>query len=138
MSTALRLEASQDYPLLNLFWTMMWFFLWIVWIFFLIRIMIDVLRSRDIGGWAKAGWTVFIIVLPFLGALVYLIARGKGMAERDMGAAVAADQEPRSYIQSAAGTSPSVAEEVNKLVTLRDQGVLTDQEFAAQKAKVLA
>jgi len=138
MSTALRLEASQDYPLLNLFWTMMWFFLWIVWIFFLIRIMIDVLRSRDIGGWAKAGWTVFIIVLPFLGALVYLIARGKGMAERDMGAAVAADQEQRSYIQSAAGTSPSVAEEVNKLVTLRDQGVLTDQEFAAQKAKVLA
>src|SRR6266550_2268419 len=138
MSTALRLEASQDYPLLNLFWTMTWFFLWIVWIFFLIRIMIDVFRSRDIGGWAKAGWTVFIIVLPFLGALVYLIARGKGMAERDMGAAVAADQEQRSYIQSAAGTSPSVAEEVNKLVTLRDQGVLTDQEFAAQKAKVLA
>jgi hypothetical protein len=138
MSTALRLEASQDYPALNLFWTMMWFFLWVMWIFFLIRIMVDVFRSRDLGGWAKAAWTVFIIFLPFVGALVYLIARGKGMAERDVDTAVAAEQAQRSYIQSAAGTSPSVAEEVNKLATLRDQGVLTDQEFAAQKAKVLA
>lgn len=137
MSAALPL-ASNDYPLLNVFFTMMWFFLWMLWIFFLIRIMIDVFRSRDIGGWAKAGWTVFIIVLPFLGALVYLIARGKGMADRDMGAAVAADEAQRSYIQSAAGTSTSVAEEVNKLAALHDKGVLNDQEFAAQKAKVLA
>ena len=85
MSAALRLEASQDYPLLNLFWTMMLFFLWALWIFLLISILIDVFRSHDMGGWAKAGWTIFIVVLPFLGALVYLIVRGKGMAERQTG-----------------------------------------------------
>ena len=138
MSAALRLEASQDYPLLNLFWTMMLFFLWALWIFLLISILIDVFRSHDMGGWAKAGWTIFIVVLPFLGALVYLIVRGKGMAERQTGDRMAADQARRSYVESAADGSSSVAEEVSKLADLRDRGILTEQEFAAQKAKVLA
>ncbi len=138
MSAALRLEASQDYPLLNLFWTMMLFFLWTLWIFLLISILIDVFRSSDMGGWAKAGWTIFIIVLPFLGALVYLIVRGSAMAERQGTGRRAADRAQRSYAESAADGSSSVAEEVKKLADLRDRGILTDQEFAAQKAKVLA
>jgi hypothetical protein len=137
MSAALPQAASQNYPLLDAFLTMLWFFLWILWIFLLIRIFIDIFRSDDMGGWAKAGWSIFVIILPFLGVLVYLIARGSGMAKRDQQQAVAADQAARSYIQSAAGTSTSVAEEVNKLAALRDQGVLTEQEFETQKAKVL-
>jgi putative oligomerization/nucleic acid binding protein/phospholipase D-like protein len=138
MSAALPQAASQNYPLLNAFWTMLWFFLWILWIFLLIRIFIDIFRSEDMGGWAKAGWSIFVIILPFLGVLVYLIARGSGMAHRDQQQAIAADQAARSYIQSAAGTSTSVAEEVTKLAALRDQGVLTEQEFETQKAKVLS
>ena len=138
MSAALPQAASQNYPLLNVFWTMLWFFLWILWIFLLIRIFMDIFRSDDMGGWAKAGWSIFVIILPFLGVLVYVIARGSGMAHRDQQQAVAADQAARSYIQSAAGTSTSVAEEVNKLAALRDQGVLTEQEFETQKAKVLS
>jgi Short C-terminal domain/Phospholipase_D-nuclease N-terminal len=137
MSAALPQAASQNYPLLNVFWTMLWFFLWILWIFLLIRIFIDIFRSDDMGGWAKAGWSIFVIIVPFLGVLVYVIARGSGMAKRDQQQAVAADQAARSYIQSAAGASTSVAEEVNKLAALRDQGVLTEQEFETQKAKVL-
>lgn len=138
MSTALPLAAPQNYPLLDAFLTMLWFFLWILWIFLLIRIFMDIFRSEDMGGWAKAGWSIFVIILPFLGVLVYLIARGSSMARRDQQQAVAADQAARSYIQSAAGTSTSTAEEINKLAALRDQGVLTEQEFQAQKAKVLA
>jgi putative oligomerization/nucleic acid binding protein/phospholipase D-like protein len=138
MSAALPLAASQNYPLLDAFLTMLWFFLWILWIFLLIRIFIDIFRSDDMGGWAKAGWSIFVIILPFLGVLVYLIARGSGMANRDQQQAIAADQAARSYIQSAAGTSTSVAEEVTKLAALRDQGVLTEQEFETQKAKVLS
>jgi putative oligomerization/nucleic acid binding protein/phospholipase D-like protein len=138
MSAALPLAASQNYPLLDAFLTMLWFFLWILWIFLLIKIFIDIFRSEDMGGWAKAGWSIFVIILPFLGVLVYLIARGSGMAHRDQQQAIAADQAARSYIQSAAGTSTSVAEEVTKLAALRDQGVLTEQEFETQKAKVLS
>jgi Phospholipase_D-nuclease N-terminal len=135
MSAALPL--AYDYPLLGVFWTMLWFTLWILWIFLVIRILIDVFRSQDMGGWAKAGWTVFIVILPLLGILVYLIARGKEMAGREMGAAADAEQARQSYIKSVAG-SPSAAEEVTKLPNLRDQGVLSEQEFQAQKAKVLA
>jgi hypothetical protein len=138
MSAALPLAASQNYPLLDAFLTMLWFFLWILWIFLLIRIFIDIFRSEDMGGWAKAGWSIFVIILPFIGVLVYLIARGSGMAHRDQQQAIAADQAARSYVQSAAGTSTSVAEEVTKLAALRDQGALTEQEFETQKAKVLS
>jgi hypothetical protein len=137
MSAALRLEASQDYPLLNLFWTTMLFFLWVLWIFLLVSILIDVFRSHDMGGWAKAGWTIFIIVLPLLGALVYLIVRGSAMAERQSGR-MAADQARYSSAGPGADGSSSVAEEVKKLADLRDRGILTEQEFADQKAKVLA
>lgn len=138
MTAALPLAAAQDYPLLNLFWTMLWLFLWILWIFLLVRIISDVFRSEDLNGWGKALWMIFVIILPFLGVFIYLIVRGSGMARRDHREAVAADQAARSYIQSAAGTPTSSAEELSKLASLRDKGVLTDAEFATQKAKLLA
>jgi phospholipase D-like protein/putative oligomerization/nucleic acid binding protein len=135
MTAALPL-AEQDYPLLNLFWTLLIAFCWALWLFLVIRILIDVFRSRDLGGWAKAGWTVLIIVVPLIGMLAYLIARGKGMADRD--AALGLTPEQPSSGANGATSQTSVAEEVNKLAALRDKGLLTDQEFAAQKAKVLA
>ena len=137
MTTAMPL-ASQDYPLLNLFWTMLELFLWVLWFFLLFRIIIDIFRSHDLGGWGKTLWLIFVIVLPFLGVFVYLIARGASMGERDARQAQEADAAARAYIQSAAGTSTSTADELTKLAGLRDQGVITDAEFAAQKAKVLS
>ena len=137
MSTAMPL-ASQDYPLLNLFWTMLELFLWVLWFFLLFRIIVDIFRSDDLGGWGKTLWLIFVIVLPFLGVFVYLIARGSSMGERDARQAQEADAAARAYIQSAAGTSTSTADELAKLASLRDQGVITDAEFAAQKAKVLS
>ena len=137
--SAAPLGAAQNYPLLNLFWTMLWLFVWILWIFLLVRIILDIFRSDDLGGWSKALWVIFIIILPFIGVLVYLIARGSGMQKRDVRDARAADQEMRSYIRSAAAATPaSTAEELSKLASLRDQGVLTEAEFDAQKAKLLA
>jgi hypothetical protein len=130
--------AEQDYPLLNLFWTMLMLFLWILWFFLLFRIIGDIFRSRDLSGWGKAGWTIFLIIVPFLAALVYLIARGTSMHERDAQQAEAADQAMRSYIRQSAGpSSGSSADELQKLAALRDSGVLTPAEFEAQKAKLL-
>lgn len=131
------LADSNGYPLLNLFWTMLWLFLWILWIFLLVQIIADVFRSQDLSGWGKAGWTIFLIVLPYLGAFVYLIARGDGMHRRDDRQAQASNAAFRSYVQDAAGTSASTADEVAKLAALRDQGILTEGEFAAQKDKIL-
>lgn len=137
MSAALP-QAASDYPLLDAFLTMLWFFVWILWIFLVVWIFMDIFRSHDLGGWAKAGWSVFVIVLPFLGVFGYLIARGTEAARRNQQQAIAADQAARDYIQAAAGGSTSVADEVSKLAALRDRGLLTDQEFATQKAKLLS
>ncbi len=126
-----------NYPLLNLFLTMLWFFLWILWIFLLIRVLTDVFRSHDLGGWGKAGWTILLILLPFIGVLGYLIFRGDKMASHEVADAKAADEATRAYIQSAAGSSTSTAEELSKLAALRDQGIITEQEFGAQKARIL-
>ncbi len=128
----------QNYPLLNLFWTMLYFFVWIVWIFLLIRIFTDIFRSSDLSGWGKAGWSILIIVLPFLGVLIYLIARGASMHTRDVKQAQANEAAFRSYVQETAATTTSTAEELNKLAVLKQQGVLTDAEFEAQKSKLLA
>ncbi|MEA2000696.1 MAG: SHOCT domain-containing protein [Actinomycetota bacterium] len=122
-------------PLLDVFWSMMWMFLFIAWIWVLIGVLGDVFRSDDMSGVAKAFWVLFIILLPWLGVLVYFIARGDSMAGRSMQAAADADAATRSYIQDAAGSSP--AAELAKLAELRDSGALTEAEFAAQKAKVL-
>jgi hypothetical protein len=126
-----------DYPLLNLFLTMLYFFLFIAWIWLLVVILSDIFRSKDLGGWGKALWTIFIIIIPWLGVLVYLIARGGSMHERAAADAAASEKAFRQYVQSAA-SGPSTADEVAKLAELHKSGALTDEEFAAQKARLLA
>ncbi len=123
-------------PLLDAFWTMMWFFLWILWFFLLFRVIADVFRSHDLGGWGKAGWLAFVIILPFLGVFVYLIARGHTMAERDVAQAREQDQAFRAYVQETAhGTS--AADELTKLADLRDRGVISEADFQQGKDKLL-
>ncbi|HUW04176.1 MAG TPA: SHOCT domain-containing protein [Acidimicrobiales bacterium] len=128
---------AYDYPILGLFWTMFIFFLWFAWIMLLFRVFADIFRSHDLGGWSKGLWSIFVLFAPFLGVFVYLIARGHSMAQRDVDAARSNEAEFRSYVQQAAGTGGS-ADEIAKLAELRDSGVLTEAEFADQKAKLLA
>jgi hypothetical protein len=125
-------------PLLDLFWAMLWFFLFFAWIWLLVTVVADIFRSRDLSGWAKALWVLFVVILPWLGVLVYLIARGQEMGERHMEDAIARERAARSYIQEAAGPTSSAADELSKLAELRNSGVITDAEFEAQKAKLLS
>jgi type VI protein secretion system component VasK len=128
-----------NYPLLDLFLTMLWFFLWVLWIIVLFWIIMDIFRSRDMGGWAKAGWLVFVIVLPLFGVLTYLIARGSGMHDRQARDARAQDEAMRAYIRDAAGGDGNGhSDEVTTLARLHDRGVLNDEEFDKAKAKILA
>ena len=130
---------AYDYPLLGLFWTMLIFFFWIAWIVLLIRVFADIFRSDDMGGWAKAFWSIFVIVVPLLGVLVYLIARGDSMARRDISSAQAQEAAFRDYVRDVAGTGgTSAANELAKLAELNQSGVITDEEFAQQKAKLLS
>jgi hypothetical protein len=129
---------AYDYPLLGMFWTFLLFFIWIAWIVVLFRVIFDIFRSKDLGGFAKALWVIFVILLPFLGVLVYLIARGHSMTERDYQDAKSQEQAFQAYVRSAAGTGGGSADELTKLADLRDKGVITDAEFQAQKAKLLA
>jgi hypothetical protein len=123
--------------MLDIFWAMLWFFLFFVWIWLLISIFSDIFRSPDLSGWGKALWTIFVIFLPFLGVLTYLIARGSSMQQRAIDDAAAREKATRQYIQEVSGGG-SAASELAKLDELRKSGVLTDSEFAAQKAKLLA
>ena len=122
---------------LDFFWLMLWFFLWVIWIWLLIRVFADIFRS-DSSGMAKAGWVLFVVVLPFLGVLVYLIAQGGNMAAREMASAKAAQKAQADYIRGIAGSGGGVAGELEKLASLRDNGVISADEFEAQKAKLLA
>jgi len=119
---------------------MMWFFLFFIWIWLLITVFADIFRSDDMGGWAKALWTIFVIVLPYLGVLIYLIARGRKMGEHAAREAQRRDEQMRSYVQSVAGSSggTSTAAEIKGLAELRDSGALSEEEFAQAKAKLLA
>jgi type VI protein secretion system component VasK len=130
--------ADSSYPLLNVFWTMFEFFLWIIWIWILIWIFIDIFRSRDLSGWAKALWFLFVLFIPLIGVLVYLIVRGSSMHERAVQDAQQQDKEFRQYVQQAAAGSPaSTADQLSKLADLRDRGVISAEEFEREKAKVL-
>ena len=131
------LASSYSYPLLGAFWTVLEIFLWILWIWVLIYVFIDIFRSRDLSGWAKALWFIFVLFIPLIGVLVYLIARGDSMHERAVQDAQQQDQEVRRYIQQAAN-EPNTADQLAKLADLRDRGVITADEFEQQKAKVLA
>ena len=127
---------AYDYPILGLFWTMMIIFLWVAWLMLLFNVIIDIFRS-DIGGMAKALWALGVIVVPWLGVLVYLIANGSDMGNRQMEAARANEEQAQAYIRSVA-SSGSAADEIAKLSDLHSSGALTDAEFAQQKAKLLA
>jgi hypothetical protein len=116
---------------------MLWFFLFFIWIWLLITIFADIFRSDDLSGWGKALWTIFVIIVPFLGVLVYLIARGKKMQEHATQAAQQQDAAMRSYVQSVASPS-SPADELQRLADLRDRGVLSEAEFEQAKSKALA
>ncbi len=129
---------ATNYPILDAFLTMLYFFLFIIWIWLLIMVFMDIFRSHDMGGVAKALWVIFIIILPFLGVFVYLIARGGKMHER--AAQQAAEQQKAfdQYVKQTAASSDTSADQLSKLADLKSQGVLTDAEFDAQKAKILA
>ena len=127
---------AYDYPVLGVFWSMLVFFLWIMWFFLLFRIIGDLFRSDDLSGWGKAGWMIFLLVVPFLGVLVYVIARGDTMGKHEIARAQAQSKAFQSYVQEAA-SSGGAADQLTKLADLRDRGVITDAEFDQQKAKVL-
>ena len=130
---------ATQYPILDIFLTTLYFFLFIIWIWLLFMVFIDIFRSHDMGGWAKALWVIFIIVMPYLGVLVYLIARGGKMHERAAQQAALQQKQFDQYVRQAAGTpGETSADQLHKLADLKSQGVLTDEEFETQKAKILA
>ena len=131
------LASSYSYPLLGAFWTILEIFLWVIWIWILIYVFIDIFRSRDLSGWGKALWFLFVLLIPLIGVLVYLIVRGSSMQDRAVKEAQQQDQQFRAYVQDAAG-SGNTADQLAKLADLRDRGVITADEFEREKAKVLA
>ncbi|MEU9329651.1 SHOCT domain-containing protein [Streptomyces canus] len=131
---------AYDYPLLSVFWSMLLFFLWIMWFVLLFRVVVDIFRDDDMSGWAKAGWLAFTILLPFLGVFVYVIARGKNMGRREISQARAQQEAFDARIREAAGTQtqPSSIDELAKLSDIRARGDITDEEFRRAKELVLA
>jgi hypothetical protein len=122
----------------QVFWSFLWFFLFFIWIWLLIVVFGDIFRSQDLGGWAKAIWCIFIILVPYLGVFVYLIARGGKMHEHAVASAQAQDQAMRQYVREAAGTGGSTADELARLADLREKGVISDAEFEQLKAKAMS
>ncbi len=130
---------AYTYPLLDIFWTMLEIFLLFLWIWLLIVVFSDIFRSRDMGGFAKAIWVIFVIIIPYLGVLIYLIARGGSMHVRAEEAAAQQQKAFDNYVKQAAGTAGSShVDDLAKLADLKAKGVLTDAEFEAQKAKLLS
>jgi hypothetical protein len=122
----------------QVFWSMLWFFLWFIWIWLLIVIFGDIFRSRDLSGWGKALWTIFVIFLPYLGVFVYLIARGRKMQENSIQAAQERDAAFRQYVQNVAPGGTGAADEISRLAELHANGVLSDSEFQQAKSKALS
>jgi phosphoglycerol transferase MdoB-like AlkP superfamily enzyme len=123
----------------QVFWSMVWFVLFFIWIWLLVTVFADVFRSHDLSGWGKAFWTLFVILLPYLGVFVYLIARGDNMREHSQERARAVDTAQREYIRGVVGTNGSdTAAELARLAELRDRGVISEAEFKQAKAKALA
>ena len=129
---------AYTYPVLDFLWTMLEIFLFIIWIWLCITVFIDIFRSHDLGGFAKAIWVLFVVILPFLGVLIYLIARGGGMQRRAADQAAQEQKAFDAYVKQTAGSSGAgSADELAKLADLKAKGVLTDAEFETQKAKLL-
>jgi hypothetical protein len=126
---------AADYPFMDVLWSMIIFFFWVIWIWIVVTVLLDIFRRHDIGGWAKAAWVVFVVILPWLGVLIYLIAQHDGMRERSVKQAQAQQQAFDEYVREAAGGS---AAEIAKAKELLDTGAITQAEFDAIKAKALA
>lgn len=129
------MPIAADYPFIDVLWSMIIFFTWVIWIWMMVIILTDVFRRRDIGGWSKALWTIFLIIVPFLGALVYLIANHDGMAERSAKEAQGQKAQFDDYVRNVAG---GPAGEIEKAKQLLDSGAITQEEFEAIKARALA
>ena len=129
------IPMAADYPFLDVFWSMIIFFFWVIWIWIVVTVLVDIFRRRDIGGFAKAMWVVFVVILPWLGVLIYLIAQHDGMRERSIKQAQDQKQQFDSYVREAAGGS---ADQIAKAKQLLDSGAITEDEFAKLKAKALA
>ena len=127
--------VASSYPFLDVLWTMIIFFCWIIWFFLLFRVIADIFRRHDIHGGAKTLWLIFVIILPFLGVFIYLIVESHGMADRDMKSVQASQQQFDTYVKSVAGGS---AAEIEKAKGLLDSGAITQSEFDQIKAKALA
>ena len=122
----------------QVFWSMLWFFLFFIWIWLLITVFADIFRSPDLSGWGKALWSIFIIFVPYLGVFVYLIARGHKMQDHALQQAQQQDAAMRKYVQNVTASSGGTADEIARLADLRDKGVISDAEFQQAKAKALA
>jgi ABC-type multidrug transport system fused ATPase/permease subunit len=130
---------ASSYPILDIFLTTLYFFIFIIWIWLLFMVFIDIFRSHDMGGWAKALWVILIIVMPYLGVLVYLIARGGKMHERAAQQAALQQKAFDQYVKQTAGThGETTTDQLHKLADLKTKGILTDAEFETQKTKILA
>lgn len=121
----------------ELLWDILWIFMFMIWFWLLITVFGDIFRSEDLGGFGKTLWIIFVIILPYLGIFVYLIARGKGMQERNINAMRQQQEATRQYVQSVAGSGANPSEEIARLADLKDKGVISEAEFATAKAKVL-
>jgi len=128
---------ASSYPFLDVLWTMFIFFLWIIWFWLLFTVFIDVFRRHDIGGWKKAAWLIFVIILPFLGVFIYIIVENDGMTQRNLDRAKAQQAQLDSYVRETAG-SGGAANEIANAKQLLDQGTITQAEFDAIKQKALA
>ncbi|MFH9864367.1 SHOCT domain-containing protein [Streptomyces sp. NPDC017202] len=136
MSSSVNL--AYDFPVLGAFWSIMWFFLWIMWFVLLFRVVVDIFRDDDLSGWAKTGWLLFTIVLPFLGVFVYVIARGKDMGKREQRHVRAQQEQTQRYIRKTVGSAgTSEVDELAKLSEIRARGDITDEEYRRAKEKVL-
>ncbi|WP_200308137.1 SHOCT domain-containing protein [Streptomyces adelaidensis] len=136
-----QIYLAYDFPLLSVFWSMLWLFLWIMWFVLLFRIVVDIFRDDDLSGGAKAGWLAFVVLLPFLGVFVYVIARGRNMGHREVTQARAQQAAFDSYIRETAkggGGQPTSVDELAKLSEIRSRGDITDDEFRRAKELVLS
>jgi len=129
---------AADYPFLDILWSMIIFFVWVVWIWMMVIILTDVFRRRDLSGWGKAGWTVFLIVLPFLGVFIYLISQGDKMADRRAEDVRGQQAQFDDYVKTVAGDGGGAAAEIAKAKQLLDSGAITQTEFDQLKTKALA
>jgi type VI protein secretion system component VasK len=133
------MPAAAEFGTGQVFWSMLWFFLFFIWIWLLIVVFADIFRSSDLSGWAKALWVIFVVILPYLGVFVYLIARGRHMHEHAAQDAQRQDAEFRQYVQSVSSSDGrGAADEIGRLAELRDKGVISDAEFQQAKAKALS